>query len=611
MGVNHLWDLLGNGERQSLAKLASDHYRRTGKTYKVAIDEACWRYSNLSDAQTDAIRPREPRANPIEKAILYQILRLLRLNFELVFVFDGPARPWKRGRRGGNRVDYERTKLLKTILDHIRVPWLEAPGDAEAECATLQRLGLVDAVWSEDGDTLVFGATRMFSFCRSSGEKTGGKDPDHVMVTQLTTASLRHGGKDIDSRLLVLFALLTGGDYDQHGLSGFGCARASALILTNKGRQAADELFRSNFDLTSWRKQVVGAILQNHYMHLDPSWPNPMALKHYVHPKASPETRLHTWRASRSELVGHPNEHALRRFLMERFNFDTKAYARHVLPVLLVRQLRNATSADSASAVLNRCEATVKKKKIKVGTSGATASPKDFVRKVCFRSSKVGDVRLFGSPYTTPPEEQAFAEAEILSVLLERACGTMDDPALPKHDESSRLEAAKKEQERQAGITYLMNIGRSKTSAQSKSLERAQTNPMRAASRDDQRQSNWEPSHPPCAATLKMRHVQHSDKSNLVLEASSLRGEKRTASQIDVREISAHWYDAALLESGEKASGPKRMREAGSHAKVYSAEGARCPLAQLAQVKDSSLSTLGQSRAELIGGKMVEVVDLT
>lgn len=84
----------------------------------------------------------------MEKAILHRILRLLQLGIKLHFVFYGPKRPPKRSiawRSAHNKS----TDLLQKTLDMLGVSWHKAIGEAEADCAELQKRGVVDAVWIE------------------------------------------------------------------------------------------------------------------------------------------------------------------------------------------------------------------------------------------------------------------------------------------------------------------------------------------------------------------------------------------------------------------------------------------------------------------------------
>jgi len=45
---------------------------------------------------------------------------------------------------------------------------IQAPGEAEAELAFLNRTGVIDAVLSDDVDTFVFGGTTVIRKCASS-----------------------------------------------------------------------------------------------------------------------------------------------------------------------------------------------------------------------------------------------------------------------------------------------------------------------------------------------------------------------------------------------------------------------------------------------------------
>lgn len=81
--IDSLWDILGEGEIKSLAQLSTDHFQKHKRPLRVAIDEAGWRFHNLSDAQVHAIRQKVPEANPIEKAILWRVLKLMRMIINL------------------------------------------------------------------------------------------------------------------------------------------------------------------------------------------------------------------------------------------------------------------------------------------------------------------------------------------------------------------------------------------------------------------------------------------------------------------------------------------------------------------------------------------------
>lgn len=94
-----------------------------------------------------------------EKSMFFRICCFLTLNIQLVFVFDRPVRPWKRRKRGRRKINYKERRLIKDVLTCLGIPYHEAPGEAEAECAHLQILGIVDAVWSQDPDCLMFGCT--------------------------------------------------------------------------------------------------------------------------------------------------------------------------------------------------------------------------------------------------------------------------------------------------------------------------------------------------------------------------------------------------------------------------------------------------------------------
>lgn len=117
--------------------------------------------------------------NPELRTLFFRLARLLRVPFLPLFVFDGPKRPsWKRGKRITGKQHWL-VDGMKNIINAFGFEWrqvliyiplvnasyanpilsLQAPGEAEAELAYLNRINAIDAILSDDVDTFLFGAT--------------------------------------------------------------------------------------------------------------------------------------------------------------------------------------------------------------------------------------------------------------------------------------------------------------------------------------------------------------------------------------------------------------------------------------------------------------------
>ncbi|KAK4997284.1 hypothetical protein LTR66_003259, partial [Elasticomyces elasticus] len=376
MGITGLWDVLGQGERVSIAEYSARHFERCKRPLRIAVDEAGWRFNNLNPEQVQRIREEEPAANPVEKNILWRILRLLRLNIQLIFVFDGNHRPWKRNRRGGNRIDHERVRLLTRLLGHLRVPHHQAPGEAEAECARMQACGVVDAVWSDDGDTLMFGAQTLIKTCKVGNKPVEGE-------VQVYTAQKILEDHDMHQNSLVLFAMLSGGDYDTKGL--VGCGPKAALRAARQQSGLSRRICSlSKHELSAFRSelgQCLGKIVPADF-------PNMKALEHYKNPVVSAVEQLQFgWDSTPID------QDKLRVFLRQRFNFWTRGFLKHIAPVLLVRTLAQTQSDQRDS---NRCYAVLLKK----STKRETNEPQ-IELKVTFLPQEVVSIDVT----TQPPEE--------------------------------------------------------------------------------------------------------------------------------------------------------------------------------------------------------------
>ncbi|KAK5999423.1 hypothetical protein QM012_005548 [Aureobasidium pullulans] len=320
MGIPGLWDILGEGEVKSLAQLSTDHFQKHKRPLRVAIDEAGWRFHNLSDDQVRAIRQKLPGANPIEKAILWRVLKLMRLNIQPIFIFDGPSRPWKRGGVAG-RIDWKKIDLLRKTLNMLKIPHHRAPAEAEAELLIKEH--------------------------REGKGITAKKSDNLVRIYCADAIEQKHG---IDRQGLILFALLSGGDYDTKGLPGCGPMAALGAARFDNGRlgkmlcetplrqlHCFTESLREYFQMSSSRSVYV-----------PPGYPRELHVKNYREPKVSTPEQAHDLRGLKNGWYVPIDEAKLRPFLFERFNFNTKDYLKHILPILLTKELvqTNAETID-------------------------------------------------------------------------------------------------------------------------------------------------------------------------------------------------------------------------------------------------------------------------
>ena len=119
---------------------------------RVGIDASIWFFH--------AAYGREGE-NPELRTLFFRCIKLLSRPFLPLFVFDGPLRPeLKREKRvSGN--DHWLVSGMKSIIEAFGFEWRFAPGEAEAELAYLNRIGVIDAIVTDDVDTFVFGATKV------------------------------------------------------------------------------------------------------------------------------------------------------------------------------------------------------------------------------------------------------------------------------------------------------------------------------------------------------------------------------------------------------------------------------------------------------------------
>jgi len=289
------------------------------------------------------------------------------------------------------------------MLDHMGVTWHKAPGEAEAECVELETLGIVECVWTEDADALMFGAKAVLRFQYTT---KGIKDNYNIRVYRSEDILAKFRGFDREG--LVLFAVICGGDYDTVGLRDAGPHNAIQAARNGLGRtlcQASD-----TNALSGWQNRLQGFLkaIQSS-IRVDKDFPKAEAVRNYHRPLVSSHAVLMRLQAGwfGKEFI----EDQLWPLLGPRFNFWFKEYVNHIIPIILVRSLAQTTPGQEASNSCYQIQWIV--------ADGASCSKLPYV--LSSVTPMDFDERVRGSsPNKWRPEERVECD-QILDVILKHA----------------------------------------------------------------------------------------------------------------------------------------------------------------------------------------------
>ncbi|EPQ53590.1 hypothetical protein GLOTRDRAFT_63186 [Gloeophyllum trabeum ATCC 11539] len=277
MGVPGLWDILRPaGKVRSLTEISvvEGFEANVGghRGFRIGIDASIWFFH--------AAYGREGE-NPELRTLFFRCCRLMNMPFLPLFVFDGPKRPSvKRGKRVSGNAHWLTTGM-KNIIEAFGFEWRTAPGEAEAELAYLNRIGVIDAILSDDVDNFLFGATMVIRNPSNtlSGNKahpvknSAGRDDGNHSVVYKSEDFLDHPDIGLTQGGLILIGLLSGGDYHQAGLARCGPGTARGLAKCGFGDsllEALDRLPREKLPdfLKVWRQQIRDELKTNSQGHL-------------------------------------------------------------------------------------------------------------------------------------------------------------------------------------------------------------------------------------------------------------------------------------------------------------------------------------------------------
>jgi 5'-3' exonuclease len=262
------------------------------------------------------------------------------------------------------------------LLTLFGIPYIVAPGEAEAQCSWLNSIGLVDGVITDDNDAFLFGADRVLR---------------HIFDEKRYVEEYR--AADIATELglnkdrLIKMALLLGSDYTE-GVMGVGIVNAVEIVHAFEGDM---ERFKTWLDEPS--TEVMAIMRAENSKKADPhaseatmefkakhqgakrAWSLPAGFpsKAVIDAYEAPEIDG----KKESFIFGRPDLDSLRDFCHINFGWQTDKTDAHLLPVLKIYDERQTQATMDTFLSFKQRFAKIRSKRLQKAIAGVSKRKSD------------------------------------------------------------------------------------------------------------------------------------------------------------------------------------------------------------------------------------------
>jgi len=229
----------------------------------------------------------------------------------------------KKAERFAATITDQMYEECQQLLQLFGVPWIVAPGEAEAQCAFLDESGLANGIITDDSDVWVFGGKNVFKnfFNRD-------KYCESFCLNEIT----KHFG--LTREKMIQVAMLTGSDYTE-GILDIGPVTSMEILAEFPG-EGIDPLIQ----FAQWSKEVNGKLKLadgNHIkttktrerfkrFQLPPNFPSMEVFDAYINPIVDTSTEKFSWAI--------PNFVAVRDYTSDKFGWSKGKTDQVLMPVI-------------------------------------------------------------------------------------------------------------------------------------------------------------------------------------------------------------------------------------------------------------------------------------
>jgi flap endonuclease-1 len=218
--------------------------------------------SIIRGADGQSLKDHEGRITSHLSGLLYRNSNLMEQGVKIAYVFDGTPHSFKRtvlkrrsqtraaakkeyekaveagdeekARRFGQQAVVASTDIIgdaKELLSLMGIPWVQAPGEGEAQTAHMAATGAVWGAASQDFDSLLFGAPRHIRNLSITGRRKLPRKNVYIKIEpeilELEKVKRELG---LSQSQLIDLGILIGTDYNPDGIKGVGPKTALKLI---------------------------------------------------------------------------------------------------------------------------------------------------------------------------------------------------------------------------------------------------------------------------------------------------------------------------------------------------------------------------------------------
>lgn len=226
----------------------------------------------------------------------------------------------KKDRRDADEVTHVMIQECQQLLKLFGLPYITAPMEAEAQCAELVKLGLVDGIVTDDSDCFLFGGTRIYKNMFNQAK---------FVECYLTSDFEKEF--DLTRQKMIGIAQLLGSDYTE-GLTGVG--PVTALEILSEFPNLVD--FRDWYSAVQMNQIPKSEDASNAFrkkfrrnatkLFLPSNFPDPRVEAAYLQPEVDSDPSAFQW--------GIPDLSALRSFLMATIGWNSERTDEVLVPVI-------------------------------------------------------------------------------------------------------------------------------------------------------------------------------------------------------------------------------------------------------------------------------------